>query len=171
MYLVLRDQREGYRRGDLVEWSEDGYESHSHFVPYRPPSNRTVGNSDLAPLTEEECVILDALPDSAARFAVYSTPGKLEWGVGLRVGDTVLARLPNSNGGKEEYTTAIIRWIGDHGHIHHFGVCHGLWVVQENVVNVPPPPSLGPVLYRIGLSKCPHLILLSHSPWGKRQCA
>ena len=76
------------------------------------------------------------------------------------------------NGGKEEYTTAIIRWIGGPGDSW-FGVeikvgvlCHGRWVVEGNVVNVPPP-----VLYRIGLSKCPHLILLSHSPWGKRQCA
>ena len=183
-YLVLRDQREGYCRGDLVEWSEDGYKYHSHFG--FSLSNRTVGDSylahSLAPLTEEECVILDALPNSVARFTVYSTPGKLEWGVGLKVGDTVLARLPNSNGGKEEYTTAIIRWIGNLWKGHHFGVeikvgvlCHGRWVVEGNVgnvVNVHPPPSLvGSVLYRIGSSKCPHLILLSHSPWGKRQCA
>ena len=119
-YSVLRDQREGHRRGDLVEWSEDGYQYHTHSIRFPPPPNRTVGDSDLAPLTKEECVILDALP---ARFAVYSTPGKLEWGVGLKVGDTVLARLPDSNGGKEEYTTAIIRWIGMitlHGH--QFGV-------------------------------------------------
>ena len=152
-YLVLRDQREGYSRGDLVEWSEDGYEYHSHSIVFPPPPNRTVGDSDLAPLTEEECVILDAIPICAARFAVYSTPGKLEWGVGLKVGDTVLARLPDSNGGKEEYTTAIIRWTGGPGDSR-FGVeikvgvlCHGRWVVEGNVVNVPSPPSLGPVLY------------------------
>ena len=180
-YLVLRDQREGYRRGDLVVRRGDGYRYHSHSLRFPPPPNRTVGDSDLAPLTEEECVILDGLTNRAVRFAVYSTPGKLEWGVGLKVGDTVLARLPDSHGGKEEYTTAIIRWIGRISlDGHQFGVeikvgelCHVWWVVEGNVVNVPPPPSLGPVLYsyRIGLSKCPHLILLSHSPWGKRQCA
>ena len=129
-YLVLGDQLEGYRRGALVVWSKDGYVYHTHSLPFFPPRNRTVGDSDLAPLTEEECVILDAIRNRAARFAVYSTPGKLEWGVGLKVGDTVLARLPDSNGGKEEYTTAIIRWIGRvplHGN--RFGVeikvCHG----------------------------------------------
>ena len=31
-------------------------------------------------LTEGECAILDSIRNSAARFAVYSTPGKLEWG-------------------------------------------------------------------------------------------
>ena len=82
-YLVLRDQREGYHRGDLVEWSEDGCVSHTHFIGRLSP-RRTVADSDLAPLTEEECLILDALPNNAARFAVYSTPGKLEWGVGLK---------------------------------------------------------------------------------------
>ena len=135
-YLVLRDQREGYRRGDLVEWSEGGYVYHSHDIiqPGRHIKTLTVRDSDLAPLTEEECVILDAIPDIAAHFAVYSTPGKLEWGVGLKVGDTVLARLPDSNGGKEEYTTASIRWIGEtYMGEHRFGVeikvgeCHGQW--------------------------------------------
>ena len=142
---MLRDQLGGHRRGDLVVWSEDGYEYHSHFRRFclrrLPPRNRTVADSDLAPLTEEECRILDAIPNSgAARFAVYSTPGKLEWGVGLKVGDTVLARLPdsNANGEKEEYTTASIRWIGVTADLfidtHQFGVeikvgvvCHVWW--------------------------------------------
>ena len=151
-------------------WSKDGYESHTHSLRSFPQRNRTVGDSDLAPLTEEECVILDAIPNEATRFAVYSTPGKLEWGVGLKVGDTVLARLPDSHGGKEEYTTAIIRWIGDPEYGHkQFGVeikvgvlCHGRWVVEGNVVNVLPLVDL---YSRIWLGKCPHLILLSHSPW------
>jgi hypothetical protein len=72
----------------------------------------------LAPLTEDECRILDAIFFSDDRYAVYSTPGKLEWGVGLKVGETVLAQLPGGNecgsfGRKhKEYSTAIIRWIG-----------------------------------------------------------
>ena len=129
-YLVLRDQRKGYLRGNLVEWSKDGYEYHSHFQLFLPPSNRTVGDSDLAPLTEEECLVLDSLPQNA-RFAVYITPGKLEWGVGLKVEDTVFARLPNSNG---EYSTAIIRWISEnYVRKYPFGVeikvgeCHSQW--------------------------------------------
>ena len=118
---------------------------HSH-VPSYLRTRVTVGDSDLAPLTEEECVILDALPNSA-RFAVYSTPGKLEWGVGLKEGDTVLARLPDSNGGKEEYTTAIIGWIGEvtcGGH--NFGVEIKVGVLYPVVEgDIFPPPSLGTV--------------------------
>ena len=102
---------------------------------------RSIGESragDLAGLTEEECVLLDAVGyDDGARYAVYSTPGKLQWGVGLQVGDTVLARLPeerrreergsgrgSTQGGGEEYATAIIRWKGEiiHNSGHYFGV-------------------------------------------------
>ena len=68
------------------------------------------------------------------------------------MGDTVLAQLPDSNGGKEEYTTAITRWIGERlGYEHLFEVesvlVGGWW---GNVVNVPPPYHQ--VLDRIVLS-------------------
>ncbi len=71
----------------------------------------------MAALTEEECRILDTVDDDADLYTVYSTPGKLAWGLGLKVGDTVLARLPPkgapSDGGQQDsYTTAIIRWCG-----------------------------------------------------------
>ena len=51
---------------------------------------------------------MDAIEEDADRYAVYSSRGKLVWGMGLEVGDTVLARLP----GEEKYTSAIIRVIG-----------------------------------------------------------
>ena len=123
-YIVLRDQSKEYPCGSLVELKEGEYCHHGHATLLRKTrSSTTLRDSDLAPLTVEECVILDALPNSAARFAVYSTPGKLEWGVRLKVGDNVLAQLPDSNGGKEEYITAIIRWIGEiHGGLYYYGV-------------------------------------------------
>jgi hypothetical protein len=103
--------------------------SHTHFIFKLVPQPKSIPDSDLAPLTEDECRILDAIPTSDDRYTVYSTPGKLEWGVGLKVGDTVLAQLPDrsgrgsSGGGQEEYSTAIIRWIGvvSDGW-HHYGV-------------------------------------------------
>ena len=129
-YIVLRDQPKEYHCGSLVELKEGEYCHHGHSWQNLARSLLTstkqtpiLQDSDLAPLIEEECVILDALPSCATRFAVYSTPGKLEWGVGLKVGDIVLAQLPDSNGGKEEYTTAIISWIGNiYGDLHYYGV-------------------------------------------------
>ncbi len=58
----------------------------------------------------------NGIRSDADRYEVYSTPGKLEWGKSLKVGDNVLARLPEhstSDGGQQhQYTTAIIRWCG-----------------------------------------------------------
>ena len=64
----------------------------------------------MAPLTEEECKILDGI---ATPYTVYSIPGLLAWGVRLEVGDTVLARLPDKSWRQQDqYATSIIRWIG-----------------------------------------------------------
>ena len=124
-YLVLRDHGEDFPQGALVtlEGNECRLHTHNTLVPLS--CRGIVPDGDLAGLTEEECVLLDAFgTDDAARYAVYSTPGKLKWGAGLQVGDTVLARLPAPQGEEEEeYVTAIIRWKGMTGSgIHHFGV-------------------------------------------------
>ena len=124
-YLILRDHGKLFPRGSLVTLEGNEYRLHTHsLLPLLKSIPIPAG--DLAVLTEEECVLLDAVDaDEAARYAVYSTPGKLQWGVGLQVGDTVLARLPeerrkgeresgrgSTQGGGEEYATAIIRWKG-----------------------------------------------------------
>ena len=127
-YLVLRDHGEGYPQGALVTLQGNGYRRHSHDLLFISPPIR-IAAGDLAGLTEEECLLLDSVYDAAARYAVYSTPGRLQWGVGLQVGDTVLARLPeerrreergsgrgSTQGGGEEYATAIIKWKGMTGY-------------------------------------------------------
>ena len=121
-----------FSRGEIVGRDSSGrYQYHSHrtislLLLYSP----RLSAQDVSPLTEEECVILGGIGDRATCYTVYSTPGLLTWGVGLKVGDTVLARLPNKSGRghsagaqQDQYATAIIRWTGwvpDYGH--RFGV-------------------------------------------------
>ena len=127
-YIVLRHQKESYRRGELVELRSDGrHHLHAHERFLLKHTTIRIADSDLAPLDEEQCVILDGIGSDDVRYTVYSTPGLLEWGVGLKVGDTVLAQLPDRSGrgssGGDQYTTAIIRWIGmDAVDGHRFGV-------------------------------------------------
>ena len=114
-YIVLRDQKKKFKRGALVELLSDGrHHYHSHRMVIFQDTR--IADSDLAPLDEEQCVFLDDIGSVDVRYTVYSTPGLLEWGVGLKVGDTVLAQLPKRSGrgssGGDQYTTAIIRWIG-----------------------------------------------------------
>ena len=106
-YLLLRANVNN--RGALMEegYSTGNFIDHSHL---RGVSDTIIclSEREIASLTEEQCHLLDAIEEDADRYAVYSSPGKLVWGVGLKVGDAVLARLP----GEEKYTAAIIRAIG-----------------------------------------------------------
>ena len=133
-FIVLKDQRESScKRGALVVSVADGkYQEHSHYATDLSDGKTRIDDSDLIPLTEEECILLDAVFTPSSRYAVYTTPGKLEWGAGLKVGDTVLAQLPNKNvrhssdsnlDKQKEYATSVIRWISEVGSGRHsFGV-------------------------------------------------
>ena len=99
-----------YSRGALVRLTHNNkYYGHSHLW-VREMTHVSIDK--LAPLTSKECALLDAIGPGSSdeeRYAVHSTPGRLAWGVGLKVGDTVLARLP----GKEaRYVKAIIKSLG-----------------------------------------------------------
>ena len=115
-YLLLKDTSP-CPRGTLLQLRGDAYYQHSHrhhLILGGEPCHP--GADEVAPLTEVECVLLDSVGYYVDRYSVYSTPGRLAWGVGLKVGDTVLARLPHRNGSTNgqwnQYTTAVIRWAG-----------------------------------------------------------
>ena len=109
-YILLRDISKNYPRGKLLELNEDGsYRRHSHHIElFDLEPIRCDNDGDVAPLSEVECDLLDGIGSAADRYEVYNTPGKLEWGKGLKVGDTVLAQLRQQH----QYMTAIIRWCG-----------------------------------------------------------
>ena len=132
-YIVLRNQQNSdtdFCRGALVELRDGSHHCHTH-GPYQNLRYTEIADSDLGPLNEEQCVILENIFQLDVRYTVYSIPGLLEWGVGLKVGDIVLAQLPDRSSGRGsspggmQYTTAIIRWIGMPGSLHglhRFGV-------------------------------------------------
>ena len=107
-YLLLQDMPP-YSRGAVLEEKVE-FKGHSHL--WRTYNDIIYPYRGVGALTTEECALLDAIggdnEDNAARYAVYSTPGQLAWGVGLKVGDNVLARLP----GGEEYALSIIQSVG-----------------------------------------------------------
>ncbi len=123
-HILLRDKSRHYPREMLLESNKDGsYRKHAHDGGIYIGHLRCDNDGDVAPLGVVECCILDALHSDADRYEVCSTPGKLKWGRSLKVGDSVLARLPGSSGQQHQYTTAIIRWCGGiMGMGHKFGV-------------------------------------------------
>ena len=137
-YLVLEDQPRSLQHGQLVELSglsiknaAPGYQwvfhSHSGYMPL-VAGGVIQDISLLVPLDQEKCDLLDAILTNEGRYAVYSTPGLLEWALELKVGDIVQAKLPKKRGPDtcEHSTAAVIRWKGKvddgYGTRHVFGV-------------------------------------------------
>ena len=125
-YILLRSKRH-YSRGCLLELRSDGSYYHCHGLARLTAPPLLCSADKVAALSEEEYVVLDGIDSDADRYAVYGTPGMLKWGCGLKVGDTVLALLPDGSGrgssGGGQYTTAIIRWCGKADYAgHKFGV-------------------------------------------------
>ena len=93
-YLLLKDKHRLYPRGSIIKLKGKGiYESSSHFFPPLFVPNCSLCQDDVAPLSREEGHLLGAILSPATRYTEYSTPGKLAWGVRLKIGDSVLARM------------------------------------------------------------------------------
>ena len=79
--------------GTLLRLKEgEKYEEHSHstILQAKPVG---ISSMKLAPLAEKECLLLDAIASPEVRYNVHTSPCLLEWAVGLKEGETVLARL------------------------------------------------------------------------------
>ena len=148
-YILLQDKGNFYPRGRLVKLDSDGsYTGYDHSSWNR----LSAGSGEVAALTEEECCILNVISIYEERYEVFSTPGKLAWGVGLRVGDAVLAKLPSigrrgSIGGTRQvlYAAAVIRWCGYvedvYGQKYFFGVEITVSVLQWALFIPPLQPT------------------------------
>ena len=113
-YILLKDKKESPCGQLLMMKSEGEYTIHSHgkdLGDYKENQGSLSASPDeVAPLTWEECSILDGF-SPANRYTLYSS-GKLAWGAGLKVGDTVLAKIPWQSGRYLGYAAAVIRWHG-----------------------------------------------------------
>ena len=116
--ILLKDKASGFPPGRIVKLESDGPQSSIWKMPHvKQPIS--LHSDELASLTPEEYHILDSIPHAIDRYAVFSTPGKLAWGLGLQLGDVVLARLTEQKG---QLTAAIITWHGDIKQVMMFGV-------------------------------------------------
>ena len=126
--ILLKDG-DRLRRGTLLQLlHDDSYCCHTH-TSNAALSTIRCSTNDVAALSKEECVVLDGIGSAANRYTFYSTPGKLKWGSGLKVGDTVLVRVSvmnkqcSSTATQYKLAVAIIRWCGQTDIFgHRFGV-------------------------------------------------
>ncbi len=118
-YILLRDILLRDISKNIIKDGSYTWHTHRNWLSLVPI--RCDNDGDVAPLSEVECDLLVSIGSDAGRYEVYNTPGKLEWGRSLKVGDPVLAQLPDDSSDEHDssdgelqhqYTTAIIRWCG-----------------------------------------------------------
>ena len=138
-YLLLVSKSRSYPHGSLLRSLGEG-----KYCKYESKDEQSVEicctPDKVAELSFEESKLLDAIFSPEQRCTVYQIKGLLAWGASLRVGDSVLAQLPDSSGtirrgsisrrssqlSEIPGVTAIIRYIGNistnYADVHRFGV-------------------------------------------------
>ena len=135
--LLLVNKSRSYPHGSLLR--SLGEKKYRKYEPKNEHSEEIFCTPDeVAELSAEEFKLLDAIFSPAQRCTLYHTKGLLTWGTSLKVGDTVLAQLPDTGGtirrgsisrrhrSEIPCVTAIIRYSGNiaatYGDVHRFGV-------------------------------------------------
>ena len=67
---------------------------------------------DVAPLSDKEFLLLEAIQSLSARYEVFIVGNKLEWGCGLKPGDTVYVSIPGPTVTPNQRAAATIRYVG-----------------------------------------------------------
>ena len=68
--------------------------------------------NDIAPLSDKEFLLLEAIQSVSARYEVFIVGNKVEWGCGLKPGDPVYVSIPGATVTPNQRAAAVIRYIG-----------------------------------------------------------
>lgn len=67
---------------------------------------------DIAPLSDKEFLLLEAIQIAAARYEVFISGLKLDWGCNLKPGDTVYVNIPSLTVLSNQRAAAVVRYVG-----------------------------------------------------------
>jgi len=67
---------------------------------------------NVAPLSEKEFLLLEAVQSQHARYEVFIAGSELEWGCGLKQGDPVYVSVPGVSVIPNCRATAVVRYVG-----------------------------------------------------------
>ena len=68
--------------------------------------------NDVAPLGDQEFLLLEAIQSQSTRYEVFIDAYKLEWGCGLKRGDPVYVSIPGLTVIPNQRAAAVIRYVG-----------------------------------------------------------
>ena len=134
-YMLLKKDSI-YTRGTLLVRDEESAENYRKLNNARHTAVVSFKSNEIMPVSREEYELLGSIDSPDECYSTYFTPGKLAWGLALKVGDCVHVRLPDRKKRSDSntslhlnfprYCAAVVRWIGEasepYRDIHRFGV-------------------------------------------------
>ena len=133
-YMLLKDKSLFHPHGSLLALEEADVGKYRILEENSPAVLCT--SNEVVPVSYEQYGLLKAIDSPAECYSTYFTPGKLAWGLALKMGDSVHVRLPDKkkrcgsmttlHRNRPQYCAAVVRWIGEvcepYRDIHRFGV-------------------------------------------------
>ena len=109
---VLRGELVERIPGDELTPRGEGQRPYNHYVKKDPAVLLYCHEQDIAPLGDKEFLLLEAIQTPAARYEVFVSGEKLDWGYDLKPGDTVYVSIPGLTVRPNQRAAAVIRFIG-----------------------------------------------------------
>ena len=95
---------------------------------------------DIAPLSDKEFHLLEGIQTPNARYEVFISGEKLDWGCNLNPGDTVYVNIPGLTVLSNHRAAAVIRFVGGLVHLpgmpHQPGLMFGIEIMVSTCVMV-----------------------------------
>ena len=109
---VLRGELVEPISGDELTPRSEGQRPYNYRVKKDPAVLLYCNAQDIAPLGDKEFLLLEAIQTPAARYELFVSGEKLDWGYNLNPGDTVYVSIPGLTVFPNQRAAAAIRSVG-----------------------------------------------------------
>ena len=98
--------------GDELTPRSEGQKPYNYHWKKDPAVLLYCNEYDVAPLSDKEFILLEAIQTPAARYEMFISGEKLDWGCNLKPGDTVYVSIPSLAVFSSQRAAAVIRYVG-----------------------------------------------------------
>ena len=109
---ILRGELVEPISGDELTPRSEGQRPFNYRVKKDPAVLLYCNAQDIAPLGDKEFILLEAIQTPAARYEVFVSGDKLDWGCNLKPGDIVYVSIPGLTVLPNQRAAAVIRSVG-----------------------------------------------------------
>lgn len=137
---VLRGELVEPIPGDELTLRREGQKPYNYRWKKDPAVLLYCHEYDIAPLSDKEFLLLEGIQTPNARYEVFISGEKLDWGCNLKPGDTVYVSISSLTVLPSYRAAAVVRYVGGLVHLpgmpHQPGLMFGIEIVVSTCVMV-----------------------------------